>query len=111
MTRISSREGDRGDAHSEYLTLLSEQGTPALVIWLGLILLVIRSGLRVAYRAREPGVQRLGRALLLGLLTYFLHGAVNSFLDLDEAASLFWGMLAMLLLLDIKFVPSKPSTE
>jgi len=106
MTRISTKEGDRGDAHSEYLTLLSEQGTPGLIIWLLLLLIALRTGLRIAYHAIDPRARQLGRAILLGLLTYFVHGFVNSFLDLDEAASLFWAMLAMLLILDVKFVPS-----
>lgn len=105
MTRISSKQGDRGDAHSEYLTALSEQGLPGLFLWLGLLVLILRSGLRIAYRAEEEGARLLGKAILLGLLTYFVHGAVNSFLDLDEAATLFWAMVSMLLALDIKFVP------
>ena len=98
--------GDRGDAHSEYLTALSEQGWPGLVIWVSLLLLILRSGMRIVYHAREEQVRQLGKVILLGLLTYFIHGFVNSFLDLDEAAVLFWGMSVIVVILDIKFVTS-----
>lgn len=101
-TRISSNEGDRGDAHSEYLTALSEQGLPGLLIFLVLIFTTIHTGMKLVYRSSDVFTRRLAQAILLGLMTFFVHGVVNSFLDLDEAATLFWGMMALLVALDLR---------
>jgi O-antigen ligase len=100
-TRISTWDGDRGDAHSEYLGVLSEQGIPGLVLQLLLFLALVRSGMRAAYRHQDPQLRNLSIAVLLGLITYFIHGGVNSFLDLDKAASLFWAMAGMVVALDL----------
>lgn len=102
MTRISTMDGDRGDAHSEYLTAFSEQGFLGLGIWLLLVFALIRSGMRAFYTHTDPVLKSLSLGLLLGLFTYFIHGAVNSFLDIDKAAVLFWGMSAAIVVLDSK---------
>lgn len=100
-TRISTWDGDRGDAHSEYLGILSEQGLPGLVLQLLLFFALVRSGMRATYRYRNPIYRNMSIAVVLGLITYFIHGGVNSFLDLDKAASLFWAMAGMIVALDI----------
>ncbi len=102
MTRISSMDGDRGDAHSEYLTALSEQGFIGLFIWLTLIFSLIWAGMRAYYRAPDEISRKLVLGLFLGLITYFTHGLVNSFLDIEKAATLFWGMSAAIVCLDCK---------
>lgn len=101
-TRISSAEGDRGDAHSEYLTALSEQGWPGLIIWLTLLFTILYCGMRVIYRSPHADDRKLAIGVMLGLLTYYLHGMVNSFLDIDKAAPLFWGMAAVIVALDLR---------
>lgn len=112
MTRISSMSGDRGDAHSEYMTAFSEQGFPGLVIWLSLVFGLIWSGMRAYYSGPDEYSKKLALGLLLGIFTYFIHGIVNSFLDIDKAATLFWGMAAAIVCLDCKarviFKKSKP---
>lgn len=101
MTRISTRKGDRGDAHSEYFTALSEQGMPGLLIHVLLLATIFATGMRACYRADDPRVRILAQGVLLGFLTYIIHGGVNSFLDIDKAASLVWAMAAMLVAIDI----------
>jgi putative inorganic carbon (HCO3(-)) transporter len=39
--------------------------------------------------------------ILLGLITYFIHGAMNNFLDTDKASVPFWGFVAILVALDV----------
>ena len=101
MTRISTKRGDRGDAHSEYLTPLTEQGWPGLLIHLILLGTIFTTGMRATYRATTAYTRRIATAILLGLLTYLIHGFVNSFLDLDKAATLIWSFAAILLTLDL----------
>jgi putative inorganic carbon (hco3(-)) transporter len=100
MTRISTWIGDRGDAHSEYLGVLAEQGIPGLIFLSGLFLLSIGIGMRVIYHTTDPTKRGIATAIVLGLSTYYFHGFVNDFLDIDKAAVLFWGMLGMLTALD-----------
>ena len=42
-------------------------------------------------------------ALILGLVTYYLHGGLNNFLDTDKASVPFWAFTAMIVLLDLKY--------
>ncbi len=100
MTRISTWAGDRGDAHSEYLGVLSEQGIPGLLFLGGLFLMSLHVGMRIAYHHPDPLKRGLAVAILLGLSTYYFHGFVNDFLDIDKAAVLFWGMMGMLAALE-----------
>lgn len=100
-THISTNDGDRGDAHSEYFTALTEQGLPGLFIHLLLLATIFWTGMRVAYKAQEKAIRLVATGVVLGLLTYLIHGAVNSFLDLDKAASLIWGLTGLLVALDI----------
>ena len=67
-TRISTWDGDRGDAHSEYLGVLSEQGLPGLILQLLLFFALIRSGMRAAYRYQNPIYRDMSIAVVLGLL-------------------------------------------
>ena len=40
-------------------------------------------------------------AILLGLLTYFIHGIMNNFLDTDKLAVPVWAFVAMIVALDV----------
>jgi putative inorganic carbon (HCO3(-)) transporter len=102
MTRISTWAGDRGDAHSEYLGALAVQGVPGLIFLGGLFLMSIRVAMQIVYRSPDRKTRALATAILMGLGTYYFHGFVNDFIDIDKAAVLFWGMLAMLAALDIQ---------
>jgi len=46
-------------------------------------------------------------SILLGMVTYFLHGALNNFLDTDKASVPFWGFAAMLVAADLWYEPEK----
>ena len=88
MTRISTQDGDKGDAHSEYLNTLAEQGIPGLIIQLLLWGYLLYTGMKVAYRSTSPPLAWLAMALTTGLFTYMFHGLVNSFLDIDWRQSI-----------------------
>jgi hypothetical protein len=44
----------------------------------------------------------LAIALVAGLITYAVHGALNNFLDTDKISALFWGMIAAIVSMDIR---------
>jgi O-antigen ligase len=96
LTVISTNAGDLGNAHSEYIGPLAEQGWPGLVLVLLLLVLLFRTGSR-AYRRMEPGTDRtLVLLAMLGLVTYWVHGVLNNFLDLDKGAVLVWMSAAVI---------------
>ena len=97
-TIISTNNADRGNAHSEYLGPLAEQGVPGALIVLALLWWTSVVGFRVHRALRHQDRWRSWWALsiYLGVLTYFIHGVLNNYLDTDKASAPFWGFLAML---------------
>ncbi|MEY3010690.1 MAG: hypothetical protein RLZZ314_1332, partial [Bacteroidota bacterium] len=50
----------------------------------------------------NPDDRRLAMGLFLGLMTYFVHGVLNNYLDTDKASAPFWGFLALLVVMDLQ---------
>ncbi len=102
-TIISTNFGVQGNAHSEYLGPLSEQGVIGAGLMLALVLLTTVLAMRL-YKKLPPSNDRaLLMATYLGLVTYYLHGALNNFLDTDKASVPFWAFTALIVLLDVKY--------
>lgn len=101
-TEISTDFGDAGNSHSEYLGALSETGLPGALIFCMIIVLALLAGLRALYKNKKKFNIFMIIAVIAGLLTYVIHGVMNSFLDTDKIAALFWGYIAILTALDIK---------
>jgi O-antigen ligase len=100
-TIISTNAGNRGNAHSEYLGPLAESGIPGLLTFLGLIIAVIFVAVNTYARLHQPVLKGFLRVAFLGLITYYLHGFLNNFLDMDKASAPFWGFSAILAVLSI----------
>jgi putative inorganic carbon (HCO3(-)) transporter len=94
-------QGMGGTAHSEYLLALSESGIVAGGAFLLLFIYAVYLGMKLYYTA-EGEDRYYALAMLLGLVTYFLHGVFNNFLTTDKAAFLVWAALAVLCVLDIR---------
>jgi len=102
-TIISTNFGTNGNAHSEYLGPLSEQGIFGLLIVIAILLYCTSLGYRLVYSVAEPEVRILVIGLFLGLMTYFVHGFLNNFLDTDKLSLPFWSFLAALVSIDIYY--------
>lgn len=100
-TIISTNAGDMGNAHSEYIGPLAESGTMGLVLVLVLVYLTVRTGIRAYYKQEDPAYRALALATLIGLITYWTHGFLNNFLDMDKATLPVWGFTAFLVHLDV----------
>jgi len=100
-TIISTNEGDGGNAHSEYLGPLSEQGFMGTLLYIAIIISTIVTGLRAIKRTDSYELKSLGLAALIGLFTYYFHGILNNFLDTDKASAPFWGFTALLVAIDV----------
>jgi len=95
-------QGNRGNAHSEYLGPLAESGILGLATFLGLIISVVVVSTKTYQRIGEPRVKGMLRLAFLGLITYYLHGFLNNFLDMDKASAPFWGFTAIIASLSIR---------
>lgn len=103
-TIISTNNADRGNAHSEYLGPMAEQGLPGMLIVVGLLLACCHVGFKTfrVLRYRDPWRAWWALSIYLGLMTYFIHGVLNNYLDTDKASAPFWGFLAILVAIDLK---------
>lgn len=105
-TIISTNFGSQGNAHSEYLGPLAEQGLPGLLLMLLLVVVTSVRVLELYKRMPAGGDKQLLAALFLGLVTYYMHGVLNNFLDIDKASIPFWAFTAMIVMLDLKYPPA-----
>lgn len=100
-TVISTNLGEKGNAHSEYLGPLSEQGLLGALIVVIMVFGVMFLGYRLVYTVKDKSLKILSICILMGLSTYFVHGFLNNFLDTDKASVPFWGFVAMLVCIDV----------
>lgn len=101
MTRISTTKGDKGNAHSELFTSLSETGLPGLLLNLLMIFTTIGIAMRAYYHSQNPVVKKVVMAVLLGFITFVIHGLFNSFLDQDKIAGLVFSSMAIIVAADL----------
>lgn len=106
-TIISTNAGDMGNAHSEYIGPLAESGFVGAISVLVIVFLTITTGVRVYYKMPTRELKIIAMATLMGLITYWAHGFLNSFLEMDKAACPVWGFSALLVVLDQYFVKTE----
>tara|TARA_A100000164_G_scaffold370350_1_gene396298 strand:+ start:83 stop:1117 length:1035 start_codon:yes stop_codon:yes gene_type:complete len=101
-TIISTNSGDMGNAHSEYLGALSETGFVGLFLLLVLIITILKKGISLYYNEKNELFKMYLLGTVIGLMTYFIHGLFNNFLDMDKAAIPLWFFVAVIVYVDIK---------
>jgi putative inorganic carbon (hco3(-)) transporter len=100
-TIISTNSADGGNAHSEYLGPLSESGVLGLLTFLLIIGAVIYTAVHTYMRLSDKRLKSIVLAAFIGLVTYYIHGFLNNFLDTDKISVPFWGFTAMIVAIDI----------
>ncbi len=100
-TIISTNSANGGNAHSEYLGPLAESGVLGPIYMLILIGIVVYTGIHAYSQASDKRLKTLAMGALLGLITYYIHGTMNNFLDTDKLSVPFWGFTAMIVAIDI----------
>jgi len=100
-TIISTNAADAGNAHSEYLGPLAESGVLGTLSFLLILILVIYTAIHAYTRTRDQRLRMIVLGALAGLITYYIHGVMNNFLDTDKASVPFWGFTAMIVAIDI----------
>jgi O-antigen ligase len=100
-TIISTNFGDVGNAHSEYLGMLSEAGWPGLLTLLLIIYVFLHASFRLYYRGFNQYVRYMALSVMLGLTTYLVHGTMNNYMESDKIAVLWWGSMAIITAMDL----------
>ena len=101
-TIISTNQGDAGNAHSEYLGPLSESGIFGALSFLLIVIVSIYTGVKLYYQLdHDPYLKGIVMCVVLGLVTYYLHGILNNFLDTDKASIPVWGSMSVLVAISI----------
>lgn len=97
---ISTNSGNRGNAHSEYLGPLAEQGFLGSVIFITLSVIIILRSSKLIYSTTNYNLRLIAMGLFLGLITYWIHGFLNNFLDTEKLSVPFWAFIAALVMLE-----------
>lgn len=100
-TIISTNSADRGNAHSEYLGSLAESGIMGLVSFIFMLGTILYTAIHAYSRTNDKRLKTILMSALLGLITYYIHGILNNFLDTDKLSVPFWGFTAIIVAIDI----------
>lgn len=100
-TIISTNVGNNGNAHSEYIGPLAEQGLIGTIMVVLLISIVFYKGSALYHRLPKGELKTVVLFTLLGLFTYVIHGFLNNYLDTDKASVPFWGFIALIVAIDV----------
>ncbi|MCY1721663.1 O-antigen ligase family protein [Prolixibacteraceae bacterium Z1-6] len=100
-TIISTNAADGGNAHSEYLGAMADSGLIGVISYLLMLALVIYTAVNTYTRLSDYRLRSIILAALIGLITYYIHGFLNNFLDTDKISVPFWGFTAMIVAIDI----------
>lgn len=110
-TIISTNAGDGGNAHSEYIGPLAEQGVMGSLLVLALVITVVYTGLRAYHRAKNKKAKVLAIGSTLAFFGYFVHGFLNNFLDTDKLAVPVWSTAALIVVIDLYYSNQEDFTE
>lgn len=100
-TIISTNFAEGGNAHSEYIGPLAEQGILGFFTFSALMVVFMLTALKLYYRSAKHETKLLVLISILSLTTYFIHGLLNNYLDTDKASVPFWGFMAIICSLDL----------
>lgn len=103
-TIISTNAGDLGNAHSEYIGPLAESGIFGMLSILAIFIISVYLGLKVYHKSKDSEIKIISLGLVLGLISYYVHGFLNNFLNSDKASVPVWGFMAVLVALNIYHV-------
>ncbi len=103
LTIISTNFGDGGNAHSEYLGPLAEMGLLGMVSMLFIVGTIFYKSITLYIRwpEDENETKTILLSMILALVTYFVHGVLNNYLDTDKAAVPIWTFCATFIALEM----------
>jgi len=100
-TIITTNFGDGGNAHSEFIGPTAETGFIGLATVLAVMIATLYTGIITYISARRKDLKIISLAASLALISYYLHGVMNNFLDTDKLALPFWACVAVIVMVDL----------
>jgi O-antigen ligase len=100
-TIISTNFGDGGNAHSEFFGPTAETGFIGLATVLAIMIATIYTGITTYIAARRKELKIISLAATLALISYYLHGILNNFLDTDKLSLPFWASVAIIVMVNL----------
>jgi O-antigen ligase len=97
-TIITTDFGDGGNAHSEYIGPCAETGFVGLFTVLLLFGISLYYGITTYIKSKDKTVKIIVLCATIALITYYIHGILNNFLDTDKLALPFWASYAAILI-------------
>jgi hypothetical protein len=76
-------------------------GIFGFLLFFAMNLAALATGLKLYYESKKNHIRLLALSIILGLITYLVHGLVNNFLDWDKASLLFWSSFGILTSLSV----------
>jgi O-antigen ligase len=104
LTIISTKNGDMGNAHSEYLSALSEMGFIGLILFSLFVFVLFSTSIRLYhyYTWKDRAQKVLVMGIITALASYFIHAFLNNFLDTDKAAVPVFALCSFIVVLDVQ---------
>jgi O-antigen ligase len=85
------------------LGYLSETGLFGFLNFLLLIGVIISKALRVIYQTKNNDIKNICMVVFLGLITFFIHGVFNGFIETDKMAMPVFVSIAAIVSLDLAY--------
>jgi len=106
-TIISTNFGNLGNAHSEYLGPLAEQGILGLLLRLTWVIVTFYFAVTTYHRMPKGKDKDLLLAIILSLASYYIHGILNNFMDTLKAAVPIYVLTVIIVRYNIKLVSNE----
>ena len=101
-TIISTDFGDGGNAHSEYIGPCAETGIPGALTVIAIVIVFLVIGIKTYIYSEDKTLKLLALCMTLSLISYYVHGFLNNFLDTDKLSVIVWAAMAVLTVCDVK---------
>ncbi len=95
-TEASTNYGNIGTLHNEYLAPLVDLGIVGFLLLNGIFIVIIYIGIHKYKQTKSVEIRGISLAVLLAFSTYFLHGFVNNFLEIEKVSFIFFACAAIL---------------
>lgn len=99
-TIITTNFGDGGTAHSEYFGPFAESGVFGFLSVILLVILILYYGTKTYIYSLDSQTRIVVLCLTIALITYFVHGILNNFLDTDKLSLPYWAAFAAIVVLN-----------
>lgn len=99
---ISTNDGDGGNAHSEFLGAMSDSGIIGLLGIVIMLYVTLRYAIRLYYKVDTSTDRNTIMGIILALISYFMHGVLNNYLDAEKCAVPIWIGISMLISIGIR---------